>query len=445
MNTRDVPMPSPGVRRREIFGWAMFDFAGQAYTLLIITVVFGDLFTRVIVGDAQDGYRLGNLLWSVSLALGYLVVVLAAPMLGAVLDITGGRKRALAATTLVTAASTALLYFVEPGLAWLGVALMVVSNAAYCLGEGVVASWLPRLGRADQLGTISGFGWALGYVGGLVATGFALAFLGEASAANFERVRWVGPFAAAFMLLAAVPTFLLLREPARGRALPLRAWPALGWRRVRRTLVHLKGQRDLALLLASIFFSLCGISIIVAFTFIYGAQVIGWDEPVRVAMFVIVQVTAAAGAFAFGVLQDRAGARFVYGLTLLAWVVAVLAVFATPDIATWARRALGVDWQAQHVFLAVGVLAGSCLGSAQSAGRALVAVLAPPARAAELFGFWNVAGRAAAIVGLVGIGLLQAWLGLRHAILFRAVLFAASWLVLMRVDVARGRRAAGTA
>jgi MFS transporter, UMF1 family len=424
-------------RRKEIFGWAMFDFANQGYTLLIITVVFGDLFTRVIVGDAENDYRLGNFLWSLSLSIGYLLVVASAPIFGAIMDFAAARKRFLFHSYIATVLTTAALYFVAPGYVWLGVLLIVLSNYAYSLGENFIAAFLPELGRPEDLGKISGFGWALGYVGGLVATAFALLFLGEVSAENFERIRWVGPFAAAFFLLAAIPTFLWLRERGEPQRLPsARAYLAVGWQRVRATLVGIAGQRDLALLMGSIFFSMSGIYIIVAFTFIYGAQVIGWDEPVRVLMFVVVQLTATIGALGFGFLQDRIGAKFIYGLTLLLWVLAVVLVFLTPQIAAWG------GWQAQHVFVVVGVLAGTCLGSTQSAGRALVGVLATRSRAAELFGFWGLAGKAAAIVGLIGLGLLQAWFGLQQAILFCAVLFLLAWIVLLAVDEARGRRMA---
>jgi len=151
--------------RREIFGWAMFDFANQAYTLLIITVVFGDIYTRIVVGDAP-GYRLGNLLWSAALCLSYAIVVVSAPLLGAVMDHAQAKKRLLFASYVLTVASTGMLYFVEPGHVWLGFVLIVLSNAAYSAGESFIASFLPFLGDSTELGRISGYGWALGYAGG---------------------------------------------------------------------------------------------------------------------------------------------------------------------------------------------------------------------------------------------------------------------------------------
>jgi MFS transporter, UMF1 family len=436
-------VPRERAPKREILGWAMFDFANQAYTLLIITVIFGDLFTRVIVGDRGDDFRLANLLWSLGLATSYLMVVVAAPLLGAIMDFSAARKRFLFASYLLTVTATALLYFVAPGYVLLGVLLLVVSNFAYAVGESFIASFLPGLGPPDDLGKISGFGWSLGYVGGLVSAGFALVYLGEVSAENFERVRWVGPFAAGFFLLAAIPTFVWVRERGVRQALPP-GWTYLrvGVQRLRQTAADLAGFRDLAMLLGSIFFTMAGIYIIITFAFIYGAQVIGWDEGVRQLMFVVVQITAAAGAFGFGMLQDRIGARTTYLTTLVLWIVAIGAIWGTPFLAAGSERVLGVAWEAQHIFLVAGCLAGLSLGSSQSAGRALVAILAPESKAAEFFGFWGMAAKAAAVFGLLGLGALQSWFGLQSAILFCAVLFAVAIAVGAFVDQDRGLRRA---
>jgi len=427
--------------RREIFGWAMFDFANQAYTLLIITVVFGDLYTRVIVGDAPD-YRLGNLLWSVSLATSYLLVVLCAPVAGAIMDATAARKKFLFASYLLTVVTTAMLYFVAPGWAMLGVVLLILSNFAYSIGESFIASFLPGLGPPEDLGKISGFGWGLGYIGGLISAIFVLLALGEVSAENFERIRWVGPWAAFFFLVAAIPTFLWLRERGRRQPLPagLTYW-RLGVQRVQSTLKHVGQRHDLAVLLGSVFFSMSGIYIIITYAFIYGAQVIGWEEDVRVLMFVLVQLTAAAGALGFGFIQDRLGALLTYRITLVMWILAIVLIYATPVLAELSLE-FGRDWQAQYIFLVVGCVAGLSLGSCQSATRTLVGLFSPPERAAEFFGFWGLSMKLAGFVGVLGVGLLQMLVGLQLSILFCAVLFALALLVSYRVDEARGRATA---
>lgn len=440
--TNPVADPQKLAPKREIFGWAMYDFANQAYTLLIITVIFGDLFTRVIVGDAPD-YRLGNLLWSIAIAVSCLAVALVNPICGAVMDYTATRKHYLFVTYVLTVMGTALLYFVEPGWIALAMFLIIVTNFAFALGEGIIASFLPDLGPREALGWISGLGWGLGYIGGLVATAFSLSFLGEVSLANYDAVRWVGPFSAVFVCLGCIPTFLWLRERGKARHLPAgESVVRRGLLRLHETWREMRQFQDLRRLLISIFFSMAGIAIIVSFAFIYGAQVIKWDDSVRTLMFVIVQFNAAVGAIAFGILQSRIGSRFTYMLSQGLWVVAILAIWLTPEIAALAREQLGVSWQAQYVFLFAGCLAGLSLGSAQSAGRALVGLLTPTGKSAEFFGLWGTAAKLAAVFGMLGLGVLQAFFGLADAILFCLVLFAVSMWVVSSVDETRGRVAA---
>ena len=433
---------TPMAPKREIFGWAMFDFANQGYTLLIITVIYGDLFTRVVVGDAPD-YRLGNLLWSVALAVSYLLVVVANPLCGAIMDYTRSRKRFLFASYVLTVLTTALLYIVEPGWITLAVVLLILSNFAYAIGEGFIASFLPDLGPRKALGWISGLGWGLGYVGGLVAAIFALLFLGEVSAENYETVRWVGPFAAVFFLIAAIPTFLWLQERGQPRPAPTGdSLLRIGLRRVLTTWREVRYFRDLRYLLVSVFFTMAGVYIIIAFSFIYGAQVIGWDEQVRVYMFIIVQVTAALGAVGFGWLQSHIGARTTYLITLTLWLFAIMAIWQTPALTELIATGFGVAWEAQYVFLVAGVLAGASLGSSQSATRALVGVLTPKGKAAEFFGLWGMASKLAAVFGIFGLGIIQWGLGLADAIVFCLLLFVLAMVCVLPMREARGAEAA---
>lgn len=427
--------------RREIFGWAMFDFANQAYTLLIITVVFGELFTTVVVGDRNDGFRLANFLWSLALAISYLLVVITAPLCGAVMDYRAEKKRFLFFSYLATVFTTAMLYFVAPGYVVLGLLLIVISNYAYSMGESFIAAFLPELGPPESLGKISGFGWALGYVGGLCAAGFTLVVLGEATAENFERIRWVGPFAAGFFLLAAIPTFAWLKE--RGTPTPSqKGYLKIAKDQLLGTAAELRHFKDLTVFLISLLFSMAGVYIIIAFAFIYGAQVIGWDAGVRNIMFVIVQITAAAGAIGFGWIQDRVGAKRTYQVTLGLWILAILAIWATPEVTAWANARMGWAWQAQYVFLVVGCLAGLSLGSSQSASRALVGFFSPLAKSAEFFGFWGLANKLAGVFGIVALGVLQTLVGLQASILLCVALFAVAMAICWRVDEQRGRAAA---
>ncbi len=431
---------------KEILGWAMFDFANQAYTLLIITVVFGDVFTRLIVGpDAghSDQYRYGNLLWSVALAISYALVVITNPMAGAIMDSTRLRKTFLFISYLACVITTASLWLIEPGWIVLAMALIIASNFSYAIGESFVASFLPGLGPREDLGFISGLGWGLGYVGGLLATAFALFFLGEISQENFERIRWVGPFAAVFFLLAALPTFVFVkdRNPMRVKD-PHRSYLQLGWTRIKQTHQTLAEFGDLKRLLWSIFFMMAGLYIVISFAFIYGAQVIGWDESVRVVMFVTVQLSATLGAFVLGWAHGPWGAKRTYLFTLTLWLLAITAIWQTPALTTLVNAWFGVDLEAQYVFLFAGLLAGLSLGASQSAGRALVGAMTPRTKAAEFFGYWGTVSKAAAIVGILGIGLLQSLFGLENAIVFCLGLMVCSVWLASGINMNRGMASA---
>ncbi|NBC64531.1 MAG: MFS transporter [Bacteroidetes bacterium] len=435
----DIPRAS----KKEIFGWAMFDFANSTYTLLIITVIFPVLFTTVIVGDAEQNYRLGNLLWSVALAVSYFLVVLSGPVFGAIMDYSALKKKFLFYSYALTVASTGFLYFVEPGMVVLGVTLLIVSNFAYAIGENFIAAFLPSLGPPKDLGKISGFGWALGYVGGLVAAGFVIYFLGEPTAGNFSRIRWVGPFTALFFMITAIPTFLWVKEPGARKELPTQeTFFSVGFKRLGETLRMITKFRDLAIYLISVFFAMAGVYIVVSFAFIYGDQVVNWDETVRIMMFVIVQITAAIGAFLFGYIQDKIGAKLTYNFTLVLWFLGVLGIWAVTDITAWLNILFNTNFEAQYVFLWIGIIAGISLGSSQSASRALVGIFTPEQKSAEFFGFWGLSNKIAGVFGIIGLGLLQAEFGLHQSVLFCAFLFLVALVVCFFVDEKQGEAAA---
>ena len=433
---------TPRAPARELFGWAMFDFANSSYTTVIITVVFSVIFPRLVVGDGPD-YRQGNLLWSVALSASYGLVVLTAPVLGAIIDYRAAKKRFLFASYLITVVATALLYYVGPGQVLLGVVLIVVSNYGFAVGESFASSFLPDLGPTEELGKISGYAWGLGYVGGIACTALVLALIGEQTLENFDRVRLVGPVTALFFLVAALPTFLFLRERGTPKALPAGATLlGLGFRRLVETGRTLGEFRDLLVFFIAFFFAMAGLSIVIAFAFIYGDQVIRWSPTSQMLMFVVTNLTASAGAVGFGFLQRFWGNLRTFNLTLGIWVAAIVGIWGTPGITAWLNRTLATAWSAESVFLVMGALAGLCLGATQSASRTLVAVFSPRSKSAEFFGFWGLFGKLAAIFGLLALGELQVRLGLQSAILLCALFFLAALGLTLLVREPRGRAAA---
>jgi len=430
--------------RRELLGWAMFDFANSSYTTVIITVVFCIIFPRIVVGDGPE-YRLGNLLWSTSLSISYLVVLLSAPILGAIMDYTGSKKKFLFGSYLLTVIATAALFFVGPGSIMLGMFLIILSNIGFSYSESFVSSFLPDLGPPEDLGKISGYAWSLGYFGGLISTAIVIFGLnaGVYTLENFSNLRLVGPVTGLFFLLAAIPTFLWVKERTVHRSLSVNeSYFAIGINRIKKTFLDVRDYEDLVILLASFFFAYAGLSIVIAFTFIYGDQVVKWSRLTQMLMFILTQFTAAGGALLFGIIQDKWRAKQTFILTLVLWIISVSLIYGVVDVTAFLNNLTGTSLKAEHVFLAVGCIAGLGLGSTQSACRAMVGLFSPNTKSGEFFGLWSFTGRLSSIVGLMGLGLLQVIFGLQKAILVCSVFFFIAVVIVLFVDEERGRAGA---
>lgn len=430
--------------RRELFGWAMFDFANSSYTTVIITVVFCIIFPRLIVGDGPD-FRLGNLLWSASLSISYLIVLLTAPLLGAIMDFTAAKKKFLFASCWITAGTTAALYFVAPGDVLLGMSLIVLSNVGFSYSEAFISSFLPGLGPPEDLGKISGYAWGLGYFGGLASTAIVLFGLGAGvyTLENFPNLRWVGPATGLFFIIAALPTFVWVEERARPRPLPENeTFLSIGFKRLGKTFRDIRDYRDLMVLLASFFFAYAGLSIVIAFAFIYGDQIVRWSGTTQVVMFIVTQLTAAGGALLFGIIQDRWRAKPTFILTLVLWIAAVSLIYGVNHVTAFVNGLAGASLKEEHVFLVIGCVAGLGLGSTQSACRAMVGLFSPDTKAGEFFGLWSFTGRLSSILGLMGLGILQALFGLQQAILVCSLFFFLAVVIVLFVDEERGKRVA---
>lgn len=427
--------------KKAIFGWAMFDFANSSYTTVVITVVYCNIFTGLVVGDqggSDPNFRYGNKIWDIGLFISYMLCVITGPVFGAIMDYSAAKKKFLFLSYILTVVATAAFALVSPGMAALGVVLLILSNFGFASGESFVASFLPSLGEKKDLGKISGIAWGIGYLGGLSAViATTSGPLAARTLDNFETLRWVGPITALFFLVAAIPTFVFVKEPGAAQTLPPgKSYFTVGFARLRQTLSELKEFRDLAVFLVSLFFASAGLNIVIAYAFRYGAQVIKWSSATETIMFVLTQFTALFGALGFGYLQDKIGSKLTYNLTLLLWVTAIIAIFMNDQLAT----ALGM--KPEQAFLIVGCLAGAGLGATQSAGRAVVGALSPESKSGEFFGLWGLSGKFAAGIGILGTGLLQDKIGLPLAILFCAGLFLLGLVFSIPVNMDRGMEAA---
>ncbi|MEY5098114.1 MAG: hypothetical protein RJA36_833 [Pseudomonadota bacterium] len=414
----------PGVRPREAWAWAMYDFANSGYTTVVITAVFNAYFVSVVAGGAPWA----TFAWTAALALSYALILLSAPLLGAWADTHAGKKRALAWSTAGCVLGTAALALAGPGGIAVALVFLVLSNFCFGTGENLIAAFLPELAEPDSLGRVSGWGWGLGYVGGLLSLGACLGYITWAKGQGAGAAQFVPAcmlITAGLFALASAPTFLLLRE----RAAPQAAASESAWARVLDTLRHARRFRDMRRFMVCIVFYQAGIQAVIALAAIYAEQAMGFTTSDTIQLIFLVNITAALGALAFGRWQDRIGHVRAIALTLLGWIVMILLA--------WSARTPLPFWIAAN-------LAGLCLGASQSAARALVGWLAPENRHGEFFGLWGLAVKLSSIFGPLTYGAVS-WLSAgdhRLAILATGSYFVVGLLLLAGVDTERGRRAA---
>ena len=413
----------------EIWAWAMYDFANSGYTTVVVTAIFNAYFVAVVAGNAPWA----TFAWTATLSLSYALVIITAPVIGAYADLRANKKRLLLLTTVGCVLGTAALALAGPGDLGVAVACVVISNFFFCTGCDLVAAFLPELARGRNLGKVSGWGWSLGYVGGLVTLGACLAYVSWAQAAGQEAARFVPVtmlITAALFALASAPTFALLRERATPQQLPAGASLAgSAFARLADTVRHAARYRDLRRFLVCIVFYQAGVQTVISLAAIYAEQAMGFKTQDTLILVLVVNVTAALGAFFLGNVQDRIGHVPTIAITLGGWIATVLIV--------WVADSRPLFWIAAN-------LAGLCLGASQSAGRALVAYLSPKSRRAEFFGLWGLATNLSSILGPITYGAVS-WVSQgnhRLAMLVTGVFFVVGLLILHGIDARRGRRAA---
>ncbi len=425
-------VPVADATRTEIFAWAMFDFANSGYTTVVLTAVFNTYFVSVVASEFADGTA--TLLWTIAIGISNILILIVAPWLGAVADFTAKKKFFLAMTTVGCIVFTASLSIIGPGDVMLAMILICLSNLMFAGGENLIAAFLPEIARPSELGRVSAYGWSLGYLGGLLVLGLSLLWVNAAQAKGYAADRYVPGvmwIVAISFGLTALPTFLLLKEratPAEDTHSAVQDVIA-GWQRIGQTFSKVHHYQDLFRFLVSLSIYNCGIYSVVVLAAIYAQATMGFSTRDTILLIMVVNVTAAVGAFGFGQIHDRLGAIKTLLLTLVLWVIAVFTAYVATSVV--------VFWIAAN-------LVGIAMGSSQSAGRALVGYLTPANRQAEFFGLWGTAMKLSAVVGPLTYGLTNRLLAGDHrsAILSTLLFFIAGLVLLLFVDEERGRRAA---
>ncbi len=422
-----------GLHRRDLRSWAMYDWANSAFATTVMAAVLPIYYLKV-AGNTLPGV-VAAAYWAYTAAAALAIIAVISPVLGAMADYMGAKKRFLAGFMLLGVAATAGLTFVGPGQWVKASGFYILGNIGFTGSIVFYDSLLPHIASDEEMDRVTTGGWAMGYVGGglllvlnaLMLTHpamFGLADTAAASRAAFATV-------AVWWLLFSIPVLRNVPEPPRrieageggGRSNPVR----IGFRRLRETIGELRQYRQLALLLVAFFFYSDGIGTIIKMATVYGSQ-IGLPTGAIIGALLLVQFVGVPFTFAFGALADRIGTK--NGIIVALTVYAGISVFGYFVTETW------------HFFV-LAFAVGMVQGGAQSLSRGLFASMIPRAKSSEFFAFFSVFDKMAGILGPVVWGIASQITGsTRVGILAIIVFFIGGIALLRRVDIEEGRRVA---
>ena len=415
---------------RTIAAWCLYDWANSAFTTLVVTFVYSTYFTKAIAPDPATG----TLLWSRGIGISAVLVALLSPLLGSLADHSGRRKRSLLIATMVCVAATALLTFVRPdgpNAIALALTLFVVANIAYELGIVFYNAFLPDLAPASKIGAISGYGWGLGYAGGIVCMAVGLVclvtpqpLLGISTELGFN-IRATNLLVACWFLIFNLPLLLRLRdqpppEPRNRTGSPMANF--------RQTWYDLRTYPEVIKFLIARLLYNDGLVTVFAFGGIYAATTFGMGMREVMLFGIVINIAAGVGALCFGFVDDAIGGKRTIRISIIALFLATGLAVVAPD-KTW--------------FWTAAVLIGLFVGPNQSASRSLMGRFVPPRHQAEFYGFFSFSGKISSFLGPILLGIVTArFQSQRAGVATVLIFFVVGGLLLETVNEQRGIAAA---
>ena len=360
--------------KKKVGAWALFDFANSVYPAVMTTAVFPLFYVGVVVGsDGGDG----DWWWGRAVSLSALIVAISAPLLGAIADRAGGRKKFMLSYVGVCLVGVAMMSTLEAGMVVRGFLLFVIANVGFESALVFYNAYLPDIAPPEKRGWVSGLGFGVGYLGSAIGLVMVLPF----AQASQHEVVWL--LVAGFFLLFSVPAFLFLPADKKG---DMTVPEAARW-----GLTHFKtivGEvwrlRELRNFLFAFFFYIDGVLTIIVMAGLVATETFGFDQTGTIMLFLIVQFAALIGAFSLAKPTDRWGPKKVLNAVLVVWIMVSISAFFIQD---------------PNVFYVLAIVAGLGLGSVQAASRSFMASLIPTGREAGMFGFYALCGRTSSVLG----------------------------------------------
>ena len=398
-----------------IFAWTLFDFANTAFSVIIVTVIYSKYFSNYVTGGQKW-------MWGLAVSISMVFAALLSPPLGAIADVSRNRKRFLLIFTLISVICTAFMFFVQKGDILLGFVLFVLANIGFEAGLVFYDAFLPNLTSKKNFGRVSGYGFAMGYVGALAVLLIVMMLLPEQTSTDYYfYIRLSFIVAAGFFFFFSLPIFLFVSEPKVAEP-QKRELIKKGINKSFTTLKAIfigKQYPSIKRFLLAFFLYNDAIITIIAFASIFAANTLKMNDEEIILFFVIVQSTAVIGSFIFGIVSDHIGPKKTIIITLYIWIAVIIGAFFVNTI---------------FEFYIIGLVAGMSIGSSQSCSRSLMALLTPKEREAEFFGFYDgLFGKSSAVVGPLFYGIISDLSNERFAALAIGIFFVAGLIFLSKL------------
>lgn len=395
--------------KKKIFIWTLFDFANTSFSIVVVTFLYAVYFKKVIA----QGQPIGDLYWSIGTSLAMIITAIISPVLGAIADYSAGKKRFLLFFTLLCIVATASLFFIGSGNVFWGITIFIFANVGFEAGLVFYDSFLPEITQPKNYGRVSGYGFAMGYLGSLATLAIIYPFI------QSDMIRESFPVAALFFLIFSLPLFIYLRDN-RKIVTDHQSFINIGITRVWNTISHLRNYKNLATFLLAYFFYIEGVNTIIFFSGNYASTTLGFSETDLLIFFLTVQTTAIVGSVVLGILADSIGQKKTIIMTLIMWLITVLIAYLVQD---------------KTGFYIVGLIAGAAMGSSQSTSRSLMSKLTPVDKKTEFFGFYSFFGKSSAVVGPLVFGMVSFISGdQRLAIFSIGFFFLVGLFILLKVE-----------
>lgn len=409
--------PVKAAPRRALVSWVLFDWATQPFYTLVLTFIFAPYFANAVVGDAARGQTL----WGYGAAAAGILIAIGSPLLGAVADGRGRRKPWIALFAVILAAGLSTLWLATPGASMPTIVLVLFAFVLATMAAEFMTVFtnaiMPGLVPHDQLGRLSGTGWAVGYAGGLVSLAIVAGLLSDAGNGKTllglepvfaldpltrEGDRIVGPFSGLWFLVFIIPFFLFV--PDKPRVVETHRQSALAelWDTIRSLPAH---PAMMLFLIARMIYS-DGLTAIFTFGGIYGAAVFGWGTTELALFGIILIMTGILGAAVGGIVDDLVGSKRVIICALVLLLVAAFGILSvdgshilyTVAVEPKAPGSAPFSSTGEIVFLAFAILVGLAAAPVQASSRSLLARLAPPDKITQFFGLFAFSGKVTAFL-----------------------------------------------